>query len=76
MSEAFGNTLRRDYLDGANRSTVTVVLEHVSHWIDDYNGVAPHSAFDYCPPMAYRRLQAEKAQAVSAVGRKKSTVHS
>ena len=57
MSEAFVNTLRRDYLDGADRSTAAALLEQIPAWFADYNGVAPHSALRYRPPTEYRRLQ-------------------
>ena len=57
MSEAFVNTLRRDYLAGADRSTAAVVLEQIPEWIADYNAVAPHSALGYQSPQQYRRTQ-------------------
>ena len=57
MSEAFVNTLRRDYLAGAELSTATMVLEQIPAWIADYNAVAPHSALGYHSPHQYRSLQ-------------------
>jgi putative transposase len=57
MSEAFVNTLRRDYLAGADRSTATIVLDQIPEWIADYNAVAPHSALGYHSPQQYRRTQ-------------------
>ena len=54
MSEAFVNTLRRDYLAGADRSTAAVVLAQIPAWLADYNAVAPHSALDYQSPQQYR----------------------
>lgn len=54
MSEAFVNTLRRDYIAGADLSTAAVVLEQVASWITDYNAVAPHSALGYRSPHQYR----------------------
>lgn len=54
MSEAFVNTLRRDYIVGADLSTAEVVLEQVAAWIADYNAVAPHSALGYRSPQQYR----------------------
>jgi len=57
MSEAFVNTLRRDYLDGANRSTAAAVVDQVPKWLADYNGVAPHSALGYRAPSSYRQLR-------------------
>jgi|SRR5580704_7509608 putative transposase len=76
MSEAFVNTLRRDYLDGADRSTAAVLMEQVPQWIIDYNGVAPHSALRYRPPTEYRQLQYEDAQAANAARAKEDTVSS
>lgn len=54
MSEAFVNTLRRDYLAGADLSTAAMVLEQIPGWIADYNAVAPHSALGYQSPQQYR----------------------
>lgn len=54
MSEAFVNTLRRDYLAGADRSTAALVLEQIPAWIADYNAVAPHSALGFQSPQQYR----------------------
>jgi len=54
MSEAFVNTLRRDYLAGADLSTAAVVLEQIPEWIADYNAVAPHSALGFQSPQQYR----------------------
>ncbi|MGH7634307.1 MAG: IS3 family transposase [Gemmatimonadaceae bacterium] len=54
MSEALVNTLRRDYLAGADLSTAATVLEQISAWIADYNAVAPHSALGYQSPQQYR----------------------
>ena len=54
MSEAFVNTLRRDYQAGADLSTAERVLEHIPAWIVDYNAVAPHSALGYQSPQQYR----------------------
>ena len=78
MSEAFVNTLRRDYLAGADRSTASSVLDQVPNWIRDYNGVAPHSALGYRAPLEYRALQASQhdSQATSVAGREERTVRS
>jgi transposase InsO family protein len=57
MSEAFVNTLRRDYLAGADLSTADVVLEQIPVWIADYNAVAPHSALGFQSPQQYRRTR-------------------
>ena len=57
MSEAFVNTLRRDYIAGADLATAALVLEQIPSWIADYNAVAPHSALGYRSPHEYRRTQ-------------------
>jgi transposase InsO family protein len=54
MSEAFVNTLRRDYLAGANLSTAARVLEQIPTWLADYNAVAPHSALNFQSRQQYR----------------------
>ncbi len=54
MSEAFVNTLRRDYIAGADLATAAVVLEQVPAWIADYNAEAPHSALGYRSPTEFR----------------------
>ncbi|MGI9091491.1 MAG: DDE-type integrase/transposase/recombinase [Gemmatimonadaceae bacterium] len=75
MSEAFVNTLRRDYLDGADRSTAAAVLDQVPSWISDYNGIAPHSALGYHAPAEYRRLLKDD-QTANVAGPKERTVRS
>jgi putative transposase len=54
MSEAFVNTLRRDYFAGADLATAEAVLEQIPAWIADYTAVAPHSALGYQSPQQYR----------------------
>ena len=54
MAEAFVNTLRRDYIVGADLSSAEIVLDQVPGWIADYNGVAPHSALGFRSPRQYR----------------------
>ena len=54
MADAFVNTLRRDYLAGADRAAATVVLEQIPQWINDCNGIPPHSALGYQSPRQYR----------------------
>jgi putative transposase len=63
MSEAFVNTMRRDYIAGADLSSADVVLEQIPAWIADYNAVAPHSALGYRSPHQYR----EEVLQVSAI---------
>lgn len=55
MSEAFVNTIKRDYVDGADLSSATAVLGQVDTWITDYNHEAPHSALGYRSPAEYRQ---------------------
>jgi putative transposase len=57
MSEAFVNTLRRDYIVGADLATAVAVLDQIPAWLADYNAVAPHSALGYQSPQQYRRTQ-------------------
>ena len=78
MSKAFVNTLRRDYLAGADRSTAAAVLDQIPHWIGDYNGVAPHSALGYRAPVEYRQLLQNQrgGRAANVAGPKERTVRS
>lgn len=55
MAEAFVNTLRRDYIDGADVSTAARVLGQIPGWIADYNTFAPHSSLGMRTPAEYRR---------------------
>lgn len=55
MSEAFVNTLRRDYIVGADLSSAAAVLDQIPAWIADYNAVAPHSALGFQSPQQYRQ---------------------
>jgi len=55
MSEAFVNTLKRDYADLADRSSAAAVIAQLPIWFDDYNHVAPHSALGMRAPSEYRR---------------------
>ena len=54
MSEAFVNTLRRDYFAGADLSTAGAVRDQLPAWFADYNAVAPHSTLGYQSPHQYR----------------------
>jgi putative transposase len=54
MSEAFVNTIKRDYVAGADRSSAASLLAQIPAWIADYNAVAPHSALGYQSPQQYR----------------------
>jgi putative transposase len=55
MAEAFVNTLRRDYIVGADLSTAAAVLAQLDAWVADYNHEAPHSALGYLTPVEYRQ---------------------
>jgi putative transposase len=63
MAEAFVNTLRRDYLAGADRGSAAAIVAQLPAWIADYNGVAPHSALAYRAPLEYRYRRAEEVSA-------------
>ena len=54
MSEAFVNTIKRDYVAGADRASAASILAQIPAWIADYNAVAPHSALGYQSPQQYR----------------------
>jgi transposase InsO family protein len=58
MSEAFVNTLRRDYLAGADVTTAAALIAQLPAWQADYNGVAPHSALGYRAPHEFRAARA------------------
>jgi transposase InsO family protein len=58
MSEAFVNTLRRDYIEGAELWSAAQVIAQVPGWIEDYNETAPHSALGMKSPREYRAQQA------------------
>lgn len=62
MSEAFVNTLKRDYVQGAMLWDAQKVLEQVSGWFEDYNQRAPHSALGMLSPRQYRAKLQEKWQ--------------
>jgi putative transposase len=61
MSEAFVNTLRRDYITGAELASAAAVLEQLPAWFADYNAVAPHSALGFRAPRQYRAEQVTTA---------------
>ena len=54
MSEAFVNTMKRDYVAGADLSTAAAVMEQIPAWIEDYNTFAAHSALGFKSPLEYR----------------------
>lgn len=59
LAEAFVQTLRRDYLDGADLADAATVLRALPGWIADYNTEAPHSGLGYRAPVEYRRTRTE-----------------
>jgi putative transposase len=61
MAEAFVHTLKRDYISGADLSSAAALLDQLPAWIADYNGLAPHSALGYRPPLVYRAERAAAA---------------
>jgi putative transposase len=62
MSEAFVNTLKRDYVQEAMLWNAQKVLEQVSGWFEDYNQRAPHSALGMLSPRQYRAKMQERWQ--------------
>lgn len=61
MAEALVNTLRRDYLDGADRSSARSVIAQLPAWFADHDHRAPHSGLGYRSPVESRALKAEKS---------------
>jgi putative transposase len=59
MAEAFVNTVRCDYVGGADLSDAETVLRQLPGWIEDYNRVAPHSALGHLSPREYRELKSQ-----------------
>lgn len=63
IAEAFVHTLRRDYVDGADRSSAKQILALVPGWIGDYNTFAPHSSLGMRSPAEHRsRVQTHDAE--------------
>ncbi|MDP1859383.1 MAG: integrase core domain-containing protein [Gemmatimonadaceae bacterium] len=44
------NTMRRDYIAGADLSTAAGVLDQIPAWLADYNARAPHTALGFQTP--------------------------
>lgn len=55
MSEAFVNTMRRDYIESAELWSADQVIAQLPGWFEDYNEQAPHSALGMKSPREYRR---------------------
>ena len=54
MSEAFVNTMRRDYIESAELWSAEHVIAQLPAWFEDYNENAPHSALGMKSPREYR----------------------
>lgn len=57
MAEAFVNTIKRDYVEGADLSDAQTVLRQLPGWIQDYNESAPHSSLGFLSPKEFRAQQ-------------------
>jgi len=57
MAEAFVNTIKRDYVGGADLSDADTVIRQLPDWIQDYNRIAPHSALGFLSPKDFRAQQ-------------------
>lgn len=56
MSEAFVNTLKRDYVYTNDCFDADTVLKMLPGWIEDYNSIAPHSGLGMRSPKEYIKL--------------------
>lgn len=54
MSEAFVNTIKRDYVYVSDCDTAKNVMRMLGDWFADYNQIAPHSALGMKSPVEYR----------------------
>jgi transposase InsO family protein len=57
MAEAFVNTIKRDYVGGANLSDAQTVIRQIPAWLEDYNRFAPHSALGFLSPKDFHAQQ-------------------
>jgi putative transposase len=55
MSEAFVNTIKRDYVYTSDCYDADTVLEMLEDWFDDHNEEAPHSGLGMLSPREYRK---------------------
>ena len=60
MSEAFVNTLKRDYVYVNDCVSADVVLKMIPNWFKDYNENAPHSGLGMLSPVEYKKLNINK----------------
>ena len=58
MTEAFVQTLKRDYASTTILSDAQTILAFLPEWIDDYSEVHPHSGLKYRSPRELLRLSA------------------
>jgi putative transposase len=61
MAEAFVNTIKRDYVAGADLSDAETVLRQLPAWLADYNRFAPHSALGMLSPLEFRDLSPQSS---------------
>jgi len=61
MAEAFVNTIKRDFVAGADLSDGETVLCQLPGWIADYNRFAPHSALGMLSPLEFRALSPQSS---------------
>ena len=71
MAEAFVNTIKRDYVPGADLSDAETVLRQLPGWIDDYNRLAPHSSLGMLSPMEFRALNPQLSRKLGGRARVK-----
>ena len=61
MSEAFVNTLKRDYVRVTPLPDAETVLGLIAGWIEDYNENHPHSGLKMRSPREFIKAQTETA---------------
>jgi len=57
MSEAFVNTLKRDYVPDADRASAARLIDQVPRWMEDYNTLAAHASLGMKTSAEFRREQ-------------------
>lgn len=62
MSEAFVNTIKRDYVYINDCDNSKKVIKLLAKWIKDYNEVAPHSGLGMISPMNFIKSKLNKAE--------------
>ena len=61
ISEAFVNTLKRDYVRVTPLPNAEIVLELIAGWFEDYNNNHPHSGLKMRSPREFRSAQTATA---------------